>query len=134
MRANVALETVLVHFMMLEGLRPMEIAVTMAAAESFDVTVRQKVPFELIRPREFTHATKVTAEWALEPLRQVMDQHVSSQSIFPFESGRAMRTGKGCLLTVYQFMIGQVLLGFESLAAILAGESCRRRMGLEVTT
>lgn len=49
MRANVTLETVLVHFMMLEGLRPMEITVTMAAAESFDIAVRQQMPFELIR-------------------------------------------------------------------------------------
>lgn len=90
MRANIALEAVLVRFVMLEGLRPVKVAVTMAAAESFDVAVRQQVPFELIRPRELAHAAQVAAKWAFEPLRQVVDQHVPSQPVFSLESGRAM--------------------------------------------
>lgn len=90
MRTNVALETVLIHFMMLEGLSPMEIAVTVAATESFDVAVRQQVSFELIRPRELAHAAHVGTKRALQPFRQIMDQHVPSQTIFPLESGRAM--------------------------------------------
>lgn len=90
MRANVAFETVLIHFMMLEGLSPMEIAITMAATESFDVAVRQQVPFELICPRKLAHAAQIATKRALEPFRQVMDQHVPSQTIFSLESGRAM--------------------------------------------
>lgn len=76
--------------MMLEGLRPMEITVTMAAAESFDIAVRQQMPFELIRSWELAHAAKITTKRALKSLCQVMDQHVPSQSIFPFESSWTM--------------------------------------------
>lgn len=90
MRANVALKTVLIHFMMLESLRPMEIAITMAATESFDIAVRQQMPFELIRPRELAHAAKIATKRALEPFRQVMNQHVPSQTIFSLEFGRAI--------------------------------------------
>lgn len=35
---------------------------------------------------------------------------------------------------MYQLMIGQVLFGFKSFAAILAGKSCWCRMSLEMTT
>lgn len=57
-----------------------------------------------------------------------------NQLITPYNYFFAYRTGKGCIFGVNQLMIGQVLLGFESLAAILAGEFRRRRMGLEMTT
>lgn len=49
-------------------------------------------------------------------------------SIIPY------RTCERCLLAVNQFVIRQILLGFESLAAVLAGESRRRGVSLEVTT
>lgn len=57
-----------------------------------------------------------------------------NQLITPYNYFFAYRTGKGCVLAVYQLMIGQVLLGFESLAAILAGKFRRCRVGLEMTT
>jgi len=41
MRADIALKTVLIHFVMLEGLRSMEVAIAVAAAEPLDVAVRQ---------------------------------------------------------------------------------------------
>lgn len=43
------------------------------------------------------------------------------------------RTCERCLLAMYQLMIGQVLLGFKSFAAILASKSRRCRMSLEMT-
>lgn len=90
MRTNVALETVLVRFVMFESLRPVEVAITMTATKSLDVAVRQQVSFELIRSRKLAHAAQVTAKWALEPFRQIMDQHVPSQPVFSLESSRAM--------------------------------------------
>lgn len=41
MRADIALKTVLIHFVMLECLRSMEVAIAMTTAESLDVAVRQ---------------------------------------------------------------------------------------------
>jgi len=41
MRADIALKTMLIHFMMLEGLRSMKVAIAVAAAEPFDIAVRQ---------------------------------------------------------------------------------------------
>lgn len=90
MGTDIALKTVLVHLVMLESLRPMEVAIAVAATESLDVAMRQQVSFELVRPRKLTHAAQVVAERAFEPLCQIMDQHMSAQSIFPLESGRAM--------------------------------------------
>lgn len=75
---------------MLESLRPMEVAIAVTATESLDIAVRQQVPLELIGSRELTHAAQVVTKRAFEPLRQIVDQHVSAQSIFPLESGRAM--------------------------------------------
>lgn len=69
MGANVTFEAVLVHLMMLEGLRPMEVAVAVAATKPLDVVVRQQVPFELVRSRELAHAAQKAAERALESLR-----------------------------------------------------------------
>lgn len=75
---------------MFKSLRPVEVAIAMVATEPFDVAVRQQVSFELVGPWKLTHATQVVAERALEPFRQIMDQHVPAQSIFPLESGWAM--------------------------------------------
>jgi len=47
-RADVTFKAVFVHLVMLESLRPVEIAIAVAATESLDVAVRQQVPFELI--------------------------------------------------------------------------------------
>jgi len=47
---DVALKAVLVHLMMLESLRPVEVAIAVAATEPLDVTVRQQVSFELVGP------------------------------------------------------------------------------------
>lgn len=56
MGTNITLETVLVHFMVFECLRPVEVAVTVAAAEPLDITVRQQVSFKLVGPRKLAHA------------------------------------------------------------------------------
>lgn len=67
--ANVTLETVLVHFVMFKSLRPMKVAVAVAAAESLDVVVRQQVPLKLVRSGELAHAAQEAAKRALESLR-----------------------------------------------------------------
>ena len=41
MRTDIALKTVLIYFVMLESLRPVEIAVTVATVEPLDGAVRQ---------------------------------------------------------------------------------------------
>lgn len=53
---DITLKAVFVHLMMLESLRPVEVAIAVAATEPLDVTVRQQVSFELVGPRKFTHA------------------------------------------------------------------------------
>lgn len=75
---------------MLKSLRPVEVAIAVVATEPFDIAVRQQVSFELVGPWKLTHAAQVVTERALESLCQIMNQHVSAQSIFPLESGRAM--------------------------------------------
>lgn len=86
---DITLEAVL-HFVMLEGLCPVKIAVAVTAAEPLYVTMRQQMPLQLVGPRELAHAAQVAAERTLKPLRQVVNQHVTAQSVFPLESGWAM--------------------------------------------
>jgi len=45
---------------------------------------------ELVGPRKLAHAAQIVAERAFEPLRQVVNQHVPTQPIFPFKSCWAM--------------------------------------------
>lgn len=56
MGADVALKTVLIHLVMLESLRSVEVAIAVTTTETLDITVRQQVPFELVRPRKLAHA------------------------------------------------------------------------------
>lgn len=90
MRTDIALKTVFVHLVMLESLCPMKVAIAVTTTEPLDVAVRQQVSFELVRPRKLTHAAQIVAKRALEPFRQIVNQHVSAESIFPLKSSRAM--------------------------------------------
>jgi len=90
MGANVTFKAVLIHLMMFESLRSVKVAIAVAATEPFDVAVCQQMPFKLVWPRKLTHAAQVIAKRALKSLRQIMDQHMPAQSIFPLESGWAM--------------------------------------------
>lgn len=78
MRTDIALKTVLVHLVMLESLRPVEVAIAVATTKPLDVAMRQQVSFEFVGPRKLTHAAQVIAEWAFQSLCQIMNQHVSA--------------------------------------------------------
>ena len=90
MSTDVALETVLVELVVLECLGPVEVAVAVVAAEPLDIAVGEQVPLELVRPRELAHATEVAAEWAFEPFRQVVDEHVTAEAVLALEARRAV--------------------------------------------
>jgi hypothetical protein len=94
-RADIAFQAVLVELVVLERLSTMEVSIAVSAAEALDVAVGEQVTFKFIGSRELAHAAEVATEGALEPLRQVVDEHVPAQAVFPLESrGAVLRNGQ----------------------------------------